>query len=320
MRQDKAIKFLRHAKHLADTFSKDRSTKVGALYIDPNDFTILSQGYNGFPRGCLDGIAERHERPLKYSFVEHAEPNGICNTVRPILRNSVVVTTEALTMSAARAIIAVSAKEVFSLQPEQPTDEHARAVALLKETGVQAGYHDGYYLAGAGPTLHSRYLEWCLEKARALAHEKAKDPYAGATLFVRENGSADPLTMGYSGLPRGADESRIERYAGTERAFWVENSIRYAIYNLARPLLAGSVAAISQEPCADCFRGIAIVECQEVIAPQPAPEFAQRWAEQFKRAREMAAELGIELTSVPPEVLEETHAILEDHLECCHTP
>lgn len=39
-------------------------------------------GYNGFPRGVDDARPERHERPLKYLLVVHAEQNAILNAAR----------------------------------------------------------------------------------------------------------------------------------------------------------------------------------------------------------------------------------------------
>ena len=61
---------------LARTKSKDRSTQVGAVIVG-NGHTVLSMGYNGFPRGVLDDVDSRHERPVKYLFTEHAERNAI---------------------------------------------------------------------------------------------------------------------------------------------------------------------------------------------------------------------------------------------------
>lgn len=61
--------------------SKDRSTKVGAVIIGP-DNEVRSVGFNGFPRGVNDDIDERHERPAKYKFTEHAERNAIFNAAR----------------------------------------------------------------------------------------------------------------------------------------------------------------------------------------------------------------------------------------------
>lgn len=43
---------------------------------------LLSAGYNGFPRGVNDDIDERHDRPAKYKWTEHAERNAIYNAAR----------------------------------------------------------------------------------------------------------------------------------------------------------------------------------------------------------------------------------------------
>ena len=70
-------RFIDLAKHIA-SWSKDRSTQVGAVAVGSLR-EIKSVGYNGFPRGVDDDIEERHERPAKYSFTEHAERNLIYN-------------------------------------------------------------------------------------------------------------------------------------------------------------------------------------------------------------------------------------------------
>ena len=61
--------------------SKDASTKVGAVVVGA-DNQIVSVGYNGFPRMVNDDIDERHERPAKYMWTEHAERNAIYNAAR----------------------------------------------------------------------------------------------------------------------------------------------------------------------------------------------------------------------------------------------
>lgn len=72
--------FLGLAQYVSEK-SKDRSTKVGAIITGP-DNEIISTGYNGFPRGVDDNIDSRHERPIKYSYTEHAERNAIFNAAR----------------------------------------------------------------------------------------------------------------------------------------------------------------------------------------------------------------------------------------------
>ena len=68
-------KFFALCEHIA-TWSKDRSTKVGAVIVNDRN-KVISIGYNGFPIGFDDNIGDRHERPQKYQYTEHAERNAI---------------------------------------------------------------------------------------------------------------------------------------------------------------------------------------------------------------------------------------------------
>jgi dCMP deaminase len=60
------------------TWSKDPNTKVGAVIIGKQG-QILSQGYNGFPRGVEDTKERLEEREVKLKYVVHAEQNCIYN-------------------------------------------------------------------------------------------------------------------------------------------------------------------------------------------------------------------------------------------------
>lgn len=63
---------------IADTVrqkSKDPRSKIGAVIVSPNN-SILSTGYNGFPRGVAD-TPERWSGTRKYDYVVHAEENAI---------------------------------------------------------------------------------------------------------------------------------------------------------------------------------------------------------------------------------------------------
>lgn len=72
--------FIQMAELCADK-SKDRSTQVGAVVVGP-DREVRSTGYNGFPRGVNDEIDDRHERPQKYAYTEHAERNCVFHAAR----------------------------------------------------------------------------------------------------------------------------------------------------------------------------------------------------------------------------------------------
>jgi len=66
--------------------SKDPNTKVGAIIVAAEG-TSFSIGYNGFPRGVRD-YEDRWKRPLKYTYVTHAEKNAILNSDLKTVRNS----------------------------------------------------------------------------------------------------------------------------------------------------------------------------------------------------------------------------------------
>jgi dCMP deaminase len=63
---------------LVSSWSKDPSTKCGAVIVRPNK-TIASVGFNGFPRGTSDDQSVYLDRDLKLSRVVHAEQNAILN-------------------------------------------------------------------------------------------------------------------------------------------------------------------------------------------------------------------------------------------------
>jgi len=67
-------RFLDLAK-LVSSWSKDPSTKVGAIIADRNN-KIISMGYNGFPVGIKDND-RLNNRDLKYEIIIHAECNAM---------------------------------------------------------------------------------------------------------------------------------------------------------------------------------------------------------------------------------------------------
>ena len=72
-------RFLKLSKEIS-TWSKDPSTKVGALIIS-EDKNIISTGYNGFPRDIEDTEERLNNRETKYKFILHAEMNCILNAL-----------------------------------------------------------------------------------------------------------------------------------------------------------------------------------------------------------------------------------------------
>jgi dCMP deaminase len=67
-------RFLSLAEHIAG-WSRDPSTQVGAVIVRP-DKTVVSLGFNGFPRGIADDH-RLNDRALKYEMIVHAEENAL---------------------------------------------------------------------------------------------------------------------------------------------------------------------------------------------------------------------------------------------------
>ena len=75
---DKWDRFFLGMAEYVSTASKDPSTKVGAVIVDPKN-RVVGMGYNGFPRGVQDTSERLNDRTWKYPLVVHAEVNAIIN-------------------------------------------------------------------------------------------------------------------------------------------------------------------------------------------------------------------------------------------------
>jgi len=71
------LRYLQLAKEVS-SWSKDPSRKIGAIAVGAKG-QVLSQGYNGFPRGIEDRVSYYEDRETKYKYVVHAEMNVIFN-------------------------------------------------------------------------------------------------------------------------------------------------------------------------------------------------------------------------------------------------
>ena len=74
-------RFISLAKEIS-TWSKDPSTQIGCVAIEPETGRILSVGYNGFPEGIEDSEKRLNDRQEKYKYVIHAEKNCIYNACK----------------------------------------------------------------------------------------------------------------------------------------------------------------------------------------------------------------------------------------------
>lgn len=70
------LEFLRLAAIYGVSYSQDKSTQNGALIVSGGDVVVMAA--NRFPRGA----PHRHDRPAKYTFIEHAERSAIYAAAR----------------------------------------------------------------------------------------------------------------------------------------------------------------------------------------------------------------------------------------------
>ena len=131
---------------LVATWSKDTSTKTGAVVVGP-DREIRATGYNGLVRGVDDNKPERLERPTKYDFFELAERNAIYNAclTGTSLKGCVMYATHAPCTDCARAIIQAGIAMVVTHKVEidestpQNTwrDKLVFSEEMFKEAGIE---------------------------------------------------------------------------------------------------------------------------------------------------------------------------------------
>jgi dCMP deaminase len=131
-------RFLQLARHVGD-WSKDRSTKVGCVIVGPFN-EVRAIGYNGFVRGINDDKADRHRRPDKYYWTEHAERNAIYHAalLGVSLQGCRMYLPWFPCIDCARAIVQSGIAELIALQPDLTHEtwgaDFSRSLELFEET------------------------------------------------------------------------------------------------------------------------------------------------------------------------------------------
>jgi len=135
-------RYLDLAKQVS-TWSKDPSRKIGAVAVGSKG-QILSQGFNGFPRGILDSADRYNDRPTKYKLVVHAEMNVIYNaTFNGVSLDGASLYVYGLPVCSecAKGIIQVGIKEVFiytdDAVPVIWTDSYEFTHDMFSEAGIR---------------------------------------------------------------------------------------------------------------------------------------------------------------------------------------
>lgn len=137
-------RFIGLAHHISK-WSKDRKKIVGAIIVD-EDQRVISMGYNGFVSGINDDIEERHIKPLKLSYVVHAEANALYSASRSGIKTkgATIYVTFPPCSECAKGIIQSGIKRVVCNSINSTDSSWLQTAAIAKEMFEEAGIEIKY--------------------------------------------------------------------------------------------------------------------------------------------------------------------------------
>lgn len=147
---NKVLKWDRRYLKLAyevSQWSRDPSSKIGAVTVGAKG-QVLSQGFNGFPRGIADLDTRLNNRETKYKFVVHAEMNAIYNATYngvSLDGSTLYVYGLPICSECAKGVIQVGIKRVVMPQQEMPEkwrDSWLTSMNFFSEAGVEFDFID----------------------------------------------------------------------------------------------------------------------------------------------------------------------------------
>lgn len=133
-------RMLELARHVS-TWSKDPSTKCGAVIYEETTNNVVALGYNGFPRNVVDDEVLLNSREEKYRRIIHAEVNAILRlpTISPATLVMAVYPLPPCEQCALMIIqggIKGLVTQGISVVPERWHDSCVRSKRLLESAGV----------------------------------------------------------------------------------------------------------------------------------------------------------------------------------------
>lgn len=136
----KALRYMQFAE-VAASFSKDPSTKVGAVVIDEH-FAVLATGYNGFARGVTDSEERLCDRNMKLRLTVHAELNCLlaaARTGRKLDGATMIVSSLFPCEQCASAIVQAGIRTVIAppITNERWKESNELAKLIFGEAGVE---------------------------------------------------------------------------------------------------------------------------------------------------------------------------------------
>ena len=120
--------------------SKDPSTKVGAIIVEPNTNILISMGYNGFPRNIADLPERLEDRKIKYRYIIHGDVNAILNAYRSVVGYTMYVWPFSPCSDCAKIIVQSGIKRVVTKKATSEFIERWKdSLSLTRELFTEAG-------------------------------------------------------------------------------------------------------------------------------------------------------------------------------------
>jgi dCMP deaminase len=124
--------------------SKDKSTKVGAVIVGP-DNEVRSSGFNGYPRMVTDDIDGAHDRNTRLLHTIHGEANAIVAAARVGIptKDCRIYVTHWPCAECSKLIIQAGIKEVIAPKPSDELYERWKesmdaGLTMFREANVTA--------------------------------------------------------------------------------------------------------------------------------------------------------------------------------------
>lgn len=130
---------------------------------------------------------------------------------------------------------------------------------------------------------------------------KSKDTSTkvGCVLVGEDN---EVLSIGYNGMPRGMDDSIIERQQRPFKYFFFEHAERNSLYNALRKNIPvrGATAYLNWEPipCPDCTRAFIQSGISRIVGPDRPFAGKGNWDSIYTASLPMLKEVGIDLVTI----------------------
>jgi len=142
------------------------------------------------------------------------------------------------------------------------------------------------------PFEEDRLFSWALGMADHMSL-LSKDPSTkvGAVIFDNKRRL---ISGGYNGFPRGVHDTEDRLNDRETKYKMVLHAERNAIAFATAPL-EGSTLFCTHPCCTQCASQIIQMGIAHVCWPDPAPEFAGRWADDMKLSSQMFEEAGVKV-------------------------